>query len=143
MNIKKMSKYQQHSSVVIKTHHKAWCTVLSPMEIRQVILSFILDFLLTVTTIIKSVIGSGILGLPYTVSQCGWVFAVIVFSMATVLTQFGSILLLRAKNLSGHSNFSTIFYHIYQNKFCKGLGSVLIFLNNLGVCKNIQYFRYT
>lgn len=90
--------------------------------------------MLTVTTIIKTVIGSGILGLPYTVSKCGWAFAVVVFVLATAVTQFGSMLLLKAKNLSGHSNFSTILYHVYQNKFCKGLGSILIFLNNLGIC---------
>jgi amino acid permease len=89
---------------------------------------------LTVTTIIKTVIGSGILGLPFTVSKCGWVFASIVFVSATVLCQFSSILLLCAKNLSGHSNFSTILYHVYQNKFCKSLGSILIFLNNMGIC---------
>jgi amino acid permease len=90
--------------------------------------------LLTVTTIIKTVIGSGILGLPFTVSKCGWLFASVVFVLATVVTQFGSVLLLKAKNLSGHSNFSTILYHIYQNKFCMSLGSILIFLNNMGIC---------
>lgn len=90
--------------------------------------------MLTVTTIIKTVIGSGILGLPFVVSKCGYVFAILVFVFATALTQFGSVLLLKAKNLSGHSNFSTILYHIYHNKISKGLGSILIFLNNIGIC---------
>ena len=80
-------------------------------------------------------IGSGILGLPYTVGKCGYIFAIIVFAMATMVTQLGSILLLKAKNLSGHSNFSTILYHLYQNRWCKGIGSILILLNNLGICK--------
>jgi amino acid permease len=97
---------------------------------------------LTVTTIVKTVIGSGILGLPFTVSKCGYVFAIIVFAIATAVTQLGSVLLLKAKNLSGHSNFSTIFYHIYQNKVCKSLGSILIFCNNLGICTVKNIHRY-
>lgn len=44
------------------------------------------------------------------------------------------MLLLKAKNLSGHSNFTTIMYHMYQNKFSKSFGSVLIFFNNIGIC---------
>jgi amino acid permease len=95
---------------------------------------FLLDFLLTVTTIIKTVIGSGILGLPFTVSKCGYVFAIIVFVASTAAIQFCSMLLLRAKNLSGHSNFTTILYHMYQNKVSKSLGSILIFFNNIGIC---------
>lgn len=112
------------------------------MATRQVMTSLFSDFLLTVTTIIKTVIGSGILGLPYTVSKCGWVFALIVFAIATIVTQLGSVLLLKAKNLSGHSNYSTIFYHIYQSRLSKGLGSILIFLNNLGICIHFIYQRY-
>ncbi len=80
--------------------------------------------------------------MPFTVSKCGVVLAVIVFAIATIVTQLGSILLLKAKNLSGHSNFSTIFYHIYQNKLCKGLGSILIFFNNLGICMIKDMHRY-
>ena len=62
------------------------------------------------TTIIKTVIGSGILSMPFTVAKMGWIFASLIFVGAAVLTQFGSLLLLKAKNMCRHSNYSTIFY---------------------------------
>ena len=84
--------------------------------------------------IIKTVIGSAILGLPFAVSRCGLVFVIIVFIFASAANQFSADLLLKAKNLSGHSNYSTILYHIYNHKISKAIGSLLIFLNNLGTC---------
>ncbi len=68
------------------------------------------DFVLTVTTIIKTVIGAGILTIPYTMSKMGYVLGIIMFLVAGVLAQFGSVMALKAKNLSHHSNYSTIFY---------------------------------
>ena len=76
--------------------------------------------------------------MPFTVSKMGWIFATIVFLVAAALTQFGSILLLKAKNLSRHSNYSTIFYEIWKSKFAKGIGSIVIFLNNIGICKRLS-----
>ena len=70
----------------------------------------VIDFLLTVTTIIKTVIGAGILTIPYTMSKMGYVLGIIMFLVAGILAQFGSVMLLKAKNLSHHSNYSTIFY---------------------------------
>jgi len=95
------------------------------------------DFLLTVTLIMKTVIGSAILGIPYTVSKCGFLFAIIVFLFALAATQFSVNLLLKAKNLSGHSNYSTILYHIINSKFAKALGSFLIFFDTIGTCNYI------
>jgi len=89
--------------------------------------------------IIKTVIGSAILGLPYAVSKCGFLFAIIIFVFATSATQFSADLLLRAKNLSGHSNYSTIFYHIINHKLAKSIGSIIIFLNNIGICTKWHY----
>jgi amino acid permease len=103
-------------------------------QIKQVGSLKNLDFLLTVTTIMKTVIGAGILSLPSTVSNTGYIFSIIVFVSVTILTQFSAVLLLKAKNLSRHSNYATILYHIFQSKFSKALGSVLILLNNLGIC---------
>lgn len=87
------------------------------------------------TTIVKTVIGSGILSMPYTINKMGWVLGSIIFIMAGLLNQFSSILLLKAKNLSRHSNYSSIFYSIWKNKVAKGLGSLIIFVNNTGICK--------
>lgn len=66
--------------------------------------------MLTVATIVKTVIGSGIVALPYTMSQMGYLFGTLLFIIAGLMVYFGSFLLLKVKNLSLHSNFSTIFY---------------------------------
>ena len=86
-------------------------------------------------TIVKTVIGSGILAIPFTMAKMGYVFGIIVFVLAGTVAQFGSILLLKAKNLSRHSNLSTIFYEVWKTKIAKGTGSIVIFLNTIGVCK--------
>lgn len=121
------------SLAVTKMEHRV-SSARSIVRTSQVIFPLNLDFALTVTTIIKTIIGSGILGLPFTVSKCGIVFAILVFSGAAALNQLSTVFLLRAKNLSGHSNFSTIMHHIYQSKFSKAFGSILIFFNNIGIC---------
>jgi len=72
--------------------------------------------------------------MPFTVSKMGWIFGSIVFVLAGIVTQYGSVLLLKAKNLSRHSNYSTILYYIWRSKMAKGIGSIIIFLNNIGIC---------
>jgi hypothetical protein len=67
-------------------------------------------------------------------SKLGFVMGTIVFLIAGAAAQFTSVLLLKAKNLSRHSNYSTIFYEIWRSKIAKGIGSILIFLNNIGIC---------
>jgi len=97
-----------------------------------------LDFMLTAITITKTVIGSAILSIPYVVKEMGYLLTIIIFLVAMTLNQFGTILLLKAKNLSKHSNFATIFYEIWPSRMAKGLGSILIFLNNIGICTKIN-----
>lgn len=89
---------------------------------------------MSVTTIMKTVIGAGILSLPLTVSRLGYVLALIIFGAVMGLTQFSCILLLKSKNLSKHSNYSSISYHIFKSKFFQALCSFAILLNNLGIC---------
>lgn len=89
------------------------------------------------TTIVKTVIGSGILAIPYSMSKMGYVFGSLVFVVAGVVIQYGTVLLLKAKNLSHHSNYSTIFYVIWKSRIAKSIGSLLIFLNNIGICTPI------
>ena len=91
-------------------------------------------FLLSVTTIIKTVIGSGILTIPYTTYRLGFLMSIFLFLGAALLNQFASLLLLKSKNISGHSNYATIFYSIWPSKLSKGFGSLIIFITNLGVC---------
>ena len=87
-------------------------------------------------TVAKTVIGSAILSIPYVVSQMGYILVIMVFVFALMLNQLGSVLLLKSKNLSRHSNYATIFYEVWNSKLSKGLGSILIFINNIGICKH-------
>ena len=82
----------------------------------------------------KTVIGAGILSLPLTISRLGYVLGVIVFFIVITIIQFTCVLLLKAKNLSKHSNYSSIMYHILRTKFSQALCSSAILLNNIGIC---------
>ena len=90
--------------------------------------------LLTVTTIMKTVIGAGILSLPFTFSRLGFVTATLFLIFILIIIQFTSTLLLKAKNLSKHSNYSTIAFHIFRNRFAQTISSLAILVNNLGIC---------
>lgn len=82
----------------------------------------------------KTVIGAGILSLPLTVSKLGYGLSLIIFLIITSIIQFCSVLLLKSKNLSKHSNYSSICYHIFRTKLAQVLCSVMILLNNTGIC---------
>lgn len=82
----------------------------------------------------KTVIGAGILSLPLTVSRLGYVLSLIVFIIVIAIIQFSAVMLLKAKNLSKHSNYSSISYHIFRHKFAQLLCSFMILLNNAGIC---------
>lgn len=82
----------------------------------------------------KGVIGAGLIALPFTVSALGYVLSLIMFAIVLVLVQFGSVLLLKAKNLSRHSNFSSIFYHIFRTKAAQTIGNATVCLSNAGTC---------
>lgn len=90
-------------------------------------------------TIMKTIIGAGVLSLPFTISKLGYVLAIIIFVLVMGLSYFSTTLLIRVKNLSKHSNFSTIFYFLHKNKLVKGLGSIFIVLKNVGICKDCKY----
>jgi sodium-coupled neutral amino acid transporter 11 len=61
----------------------------------------------------KTVIGAGILSLPYTISNLGYMFGLFVYVLVVAINQYTSKMLLMSKNLSRHSNYSTIFFHIF------------------------------
>lgn len=86
----------------------------------------------------KTTIGGGIISLPFTVSRLGIVMSVVMFVAFGIVNVISSVLLLKAKNLSGHSNFSTILYAIWTNKFSKLLGSLVIFLDDIGICTSLS-----
>lgn len=66
-------------------------------------------------------------------NKMGFVLCILLFFLAATLNQFGSVLLLKAKNLSGRSNYSTIFFAVWPSKIAKGLGSAIIFIACMGV----------
>ena len=82
----------------------------------------------------KTVIGAGILSLPLTISRLGYILGVIMFFLVISIIQFTCVLLLKAKNLSKHSNYSSISYHIFRNQFSQTICSIAILVNNLGIC---------
>ena len=82
----------------------------------------------------KTVIGAGILSLPLTISRLGFGLALIIFAIIISADQFTCVLLLKSKNLARHSNYSSIIYHIFQNKFIQGICSFAILINNIGIC---------
>lgn len=82
----------------------------------------------------KTVIGAGILSLPLTVSRLGYAFSLVIFALVIASDQFTCVLLLKAKNLSKHSNYTSIIYHIFRNKFVQGACSFMILINNIGIC---------
>ena len=98
--------------------------------------------MLTSITIVKTIIGSSILIVPYTFNQLGYIFGIIIFMAALVINQFGTLVLLKAKNLSGRSNYATILFTIWKSNVSRGLGFILIFLNNVGFCNDFDKLRY-
>jgi amino acid permease len=86
-------------------------------------------------TIMKTVVGVGVLGLPYAVSMLGWALSIIIFTGTMFLTQYTCILLLKVKNLTHHSNFSSIGYSIFKSRFFQSVIYFVILFNNVGVCK--------
>ena len=92
------------------------------------------DLLLSVTTIMKTVIGAGILALPFTISRLGYLFGMLMFFIVILISQYSCEMLILSKNLSRHSNYSTIGYYIWRTKFSLLICSIAIVLINLGVC---------
>ena len=101
---------------------------------RQVCL-LIVDLLLTTTSIIKVVIGTGVISMPYALSHLGYVAGILLMVVVICFSQLASTFLIKAKNLSGHSNYPTIFHGITGNQclkiipaliFCVGISGVLI-----------------
>jgi amino acid permease len=84
--------------------------------------------------IAKSALGAGIISLPYTVYTLGYVVATVAFVFFFAVNQFAGMLLLKSKNLSRHSNFSTILYNIWKRDWARIFGSVIICIDNFGSC---------
>lgn len=91
--------------------------------------------LYTIFTVMNTTIGSGILAMPYTVYVLGWAFSLIVFLFITLANQYSVIILLKVKNLSKHSNYSTVASYIAKGKWFSFAVSAIIFSGNVGFSK--------
>ena len=132
---RKMVTYTLDSWVGIRIRKVAFLPVM-PIILKLVSVWTIIDFFLTTTIIVKSTVGAGIIALPFTFSKLGYVLGPIAFIAFLLMNQFCSVLLLKSKNLSRHSNFSTILYYIWHSDASRIFGSALIFIDNLGTCIN-------
>jgi hypothetical protein len=66
--------------------------------------------------------------------------SVFIFGFIYCCTQFSVDILIRCKNLSGHSNYSTIGFYIFKSKGIILIVNAIIILTNLGVC--LSEFMY-
>lgn len=123
-----------HNSSAVTRVHSVVCQSAISQVPRQVHKHSIIDFLLTVTTIMKTVIGAGILSLPYTISRTGYALGLILSLLIIAIIQFNAVMLLKAKNLSKHSNYHSISYHIFRTKLAQIMCSAAILINNAGIC---------
>jgi amino acid permease len=119
----------------MKAHRKVSYRLKSPTLETQVLISlFCLDFMLSVTTIMKTIIGTGIISLPSVMTKLGYLFGISVYVLVIAINQFTSIMLLKAKNLSRHSNYSSIMCHLFDSQKAKAASSFMVMVNNIGIC---------
>jgi amino acid permease len=83
--------------------------------------------------IVNTIIGAGILDLPYVISQFGILIGSLIIILSWFLTYISCVLLLKAKNLSRHSKFSSIGVYIFKSSGEKIIKGVII-VNNFGLC---------
>ena len=79
-------------------------------------------------------IGAGILALPFIFSTMGIIMTMGLFVATGAMAYFTGTLLLNCKNLSGHSNYNTIMYHIHPNPVSKIISSAIMLLTPFGGC---------
>ncbi|CAD8060629.1 unnamed protein product [Paramecium primaurelia] len=89
---------------------------------------------MTSVIVMKSMVGVGILGIPYVASNFGAILTILILMIIFFLGILSSNLLLKSKNLSKRSNFSTIGFYIFKHKWIIIVVNVMIILSNLGVC---------
>ena len=89
---------------------------------------------MTVVTILRNIIGPGVISLPFTISKFGYALAPIIFIIVIVLSYFSTVLFLKVKNLCRRSNFSTIFAFLHNQRWVKTFGSSFIALRQMGIC---------
>jgi hypothetical protein len=67
-------------------------------------------------------------------TKLGYLFGLFVYLLVIAINQFTSVMLLKAKNLSRHSNYSTIMCHLFDSQKAKAASSFMVMINNVGIC---------
>ncbi|TRY93518.1 hypothetical protein DNTS_032371 [Danionella cerebrum] len=62
---------------------------------------------------INSIIGSGIIGLPYSLSQAGLPMGLLLLILVACITDYSIILLIRGGNLSGTHSYQSLVHHTF------------------------------
>lgn len=81
--------------------------------------------------VMKSIVGTGILGLPVVMANFGLVIGLFLFLLVYGVTEYTCYLLLKCKNLSRHSNYCTIGYAAVGSSI-KIINNLMIIINNIG-----------
>ncbi|KRX00604.1 hypothetical protein PPERSA_12823 [Pseudocohnilembus persalinus] len=84
-------------------------------------------------TVMKTIVGSGILGLPNVMGNFGIIFGTLLFTGILFLNQYTVGLLIKSKNLCGRSNFCTIGLSAVHINM-KYVVNLIVITNNIGVC---------
>merc|ERR1719265_1229552 len=87
----------------------------------------------TIFNLVNSMIGGGILGLPFAVQQCGLVLGVLLIGFIAVLTDLSAYMVVYVCDATRTKSLDTMANVLYGSQFGTLL-NVTIFLNNLGSC---------
>lgn len=92
----------------------------------------------------KSMIGVGILGIPNVMKNFGVILTLVIMASVFTIGITSSYTLLKSKNLSGRSNYSTIGFYIFRARWIIIAINLVIALNNLSTClSEIIIFKST
>ncbi|CAD8171071.1 unnamed protein product [Paramecium pentaurelia] len=92
------------------------------------------SFILTSITIMKSMVGVGILGIPNVMKNFGVILTIVIMMIVYSLGMTASRVLLKCKNLSKKSNYSTIGYYIFRHSWIIYTVNLIITLSNITTC---------
>jgi sodium-coupled neutral amino acid transporter 2 len=79
----------------------------------------------------KTIVGTGILGLPAVMMNFGLVIGITIFIIVFFVTEYTCLLLLKSKNICKHSNFCSIGKEAIGPKI-KVVTNIIIIINNIG-----------
>jgi hypothetical protein len=83
--------------------------------------------------VMKTIVGTGILGLPYVIRNFGLVIGIGLFLVVYIANEYTCLLLLKAKNTTRHSNYQSIGI-VAIGPVIKIIINIVVVLHNMGIC---------